>query len=220
MKKENLPAGKAGINTIFSSAYLPPIEYFYQLTKYRIIYIDISENYIKQTYRNRCYIYAANGKLSISIPVIKTTGNHTQIKDIKIDYTQPWQRLHWRSIESAYNSSPFFLYFRDYLEPFYEKKYNFLIDLNTELLHVLIKLSGIISDVKFTENYIEPDEKINDFRNCISPKSKTPTISSFPQYTQVFGDKHGFIPNLSIIDLLFNEGKISKEYLRSPFSHR
>jgi len=207
---------KGNINTIFSTAYLPPIEYFYQLTKYRIIYIDIYENYIKQTYRNRCYIYAANGKSSMSIPVIKTTGNHTQIKDIKIDYTQPWHRLHWRSIESAYNSSPFFLYFRDYLEPFYEKKYNFLIDLNTELLHVLIKLSGIISDVKFTENYIEPDEKINDFRNCISPKSKTPTISSFPQYTQVFGDKHGFIPNLSIIDLLFNEGKMCKEYLRPP----
>jgi len=204
---------KGNLNTILSPAYLPPIEYFYQLTKYRIIYIDIFENYIKQTYRNRCYIYTANGKSSMSVPVIKTTGNHTQIKDIKIDYAQPWHRLHWRSIESAYNSSPFFLYFRDYLEPFYEKKYNFLIDLNTELLHVLIKLSGIVSDVKFTENYIEPDEKINDFRNCISPKSKTHTISSFPQYTQVFGDKHGFIPNLSIIDLLFNEGKMSKELL-------
>lgn len=206
MKKEN-------IDIIFSTAYLPPIEYFYQLTKYRVIYIDIFENYVKQTYRNRCYIYTANGKLCMSIPVIKTTGNHTKVKDVKIDYKQSWHRLHWRSIESAYNSSPFFLYFRDYLEPFYEKKYKFLIDLNTELLHVLIKLSGIISDVKFTENYIKPNEKINDFRNCISPKSKQPTVSSFSQYIQVFGDKHGFIPNLSIIDLLFNEGKTCNEYL-------
>jgi len=197
---------------LFSTAYLPPVEYFRRCAKHRIACIELYENYIKQTYRNRCYIYAAKGKFCMSVPVIKTNGNHTQIKDIRIDYTQLWQRLHWRSIESAYNSSPFFLYYRDYFEPLYKKKYTFLIDLNTELLLLLIKLCGVQCEVKFTDNYVNPDKEINDFRNSISPKNKIQSSSSFTPYTQVFNEISGFIPNLSIIDLLFNEGKFSREY--------
>ncbi len=203
------------LNNLFSTAYLPTVEYFYHLNKYQIIYIDIFENYIKQTYRNRCYINAANGKLLLSIPVIKTSGNHTKVKDIEIDHSQPWQKIHWRSIESAYNSSPFFLYFRDEIEPFYIKKYKFLIDLNTELLHTLLKLCEISTEIKFTETYIESNKVFPDFRHSISPKNNNCTISSFLKYTQVFSNKYDFIPNLSILDLLFNEGKMTVEYLKS-----
>jgi len=198
---------------IFPTSYLPDISYLHQLVKYRIIYIDIFENYIKQTYRNRCCIYAANGKLSLSIPVIKTTGNHTKVKDIEIDYSQPWQRLHWRSIESAYNTSPFFLYYRDAFEPFYQKQTKFLIDFNTSILTTISKLCKFQCKIKFTEKYAEQTDSIIDFRNTFSPKIKPEQQLSFPHYTQVFGEKHGFIADLSILDLLFNEGKFSKEYL-------
>ncbi len=156
---------------------------------------------------------AANGRLSLSIPIIKTFGNHTKVKDVKIDYSQPWQRLHWRSIESAYNSSPFFLYFRDAIEPFYERKFNFLFDLNNEMLQVLLRHCGIATEIKFAESYIEKKEELTDLRNTITPKRKSKSFIDFPKYNQVFGDKFGYMPNLSIIDLLFNEGKYSKEYL-------
>jgi hypothetical protein len=201
------------INILLATAYLPPLEYFYQLNKNKEVFIDIHENYIKQTYRNRCYIAAANGKLCLSTPVIKTCGNHTRVKDIEIDYRQQWQQIHWRSIESAYNSSPFFLYYRDTIGSFYNKKYKFLIDLNTEMLLALIKLCGIACEIRLTENYIGSSNELNDHRTRITPKNKLNIFSALPEYKQVFGEKHAFIPNLSIIDLLFNEGNYSKEYL-------
>ena len=198
---------------ILATAYLPPVEYLYYLNKTGNIFIDIYENYIKQTYRNRCYVMTANGRLCLTVPVIKTFGNHTQIKDIKIDYSQPWQRSHWRAIESAYNSSPFFIYYRDEIEPIFRKKFLFLIDLNTELLNALNKLYYINCDIKFTKNYIEHSEKLKDLKYSITPKSKHISFSNFPEYNQVFSEKYGFISNLSSIDLLFNSGKFSKEYL-------
>lgn len=198
---------------IFPTSYLPPISYMHQFVKYRIIYIDVFENYIKQTYRNRCSIYSANGRLSMSIPVIKTNGNHTKVKNIEIDYSQQWQRMHWRSIESAYNTSPFFLYYRDELEPFYKKQFKFLIDFNTSILTLIIKLCGLKCEIKFTEKYAEQTDEIIDFRNKFSAKTKSGEVLSFPHYEQVFNEKHGFIPDLSILDLLFNEGKFCKKYL-------
>jgi hypothetical protein len=196
---------------VFSTAYLPPIEYFSCLNKYKTILIDVFENYIKQTYRNRCSIYTANGKLTLSIPVKKVDGNHTRVKDIEIDYSQPWQKLHWRAIESAYNSSPFFLYYRDDLKPFYHKKYKFLSDLNNEMLAILCKLIGIKTEIYFSERYIEPSLHLIDFRDAFSPKKKSSLVHN--RYKQVFDDKYSFIPNLSIIDLLFNEGKFSRKLL-------
>jgi hypothetical protein len=206
MENSNMPV-------ICSTAYFPPVEYFYELNKYRIIYIDSYENYIKQTYRNRCEIFGANGKLSLSIPVIKTTGNHTLVKDLEIDNDQPWQNIHWHSIESAYNSSPFFLYYRDQIEVFFQKKYKFLLDLNTEIIQYLLKQCKISCEIKFTVDYIKPSNEIIDYRNEFTPKKSEPNYS-FPGYTQVFSEKHGFIKNLSILDLLFNEGKFTADYLQ------
>ena len=198
---------------LFSTAYFPPIEYFYELKSYNVIYIDCFENYIKQTYRNRCEIFGANGKLSLSIPVIKTTGNHTLIKDLAIDDSQLWQNIHWRSIESAYNSSPFFLYYRDQIEVFFTKRYKFLFDMNIEITQCLLKLCKIHCEIKFTENYIKPNNNVIDFRNKFTPKNSYPNYD-FPEYTQVFSNKHGFIENLSILDLLFSEGNFVNEYLQ------
>lgn len=196
---------------VFSTAYLPPISYFNQFITYRSIYIDKFENYIKQTYRNRCCIYSANGKLALSIPVKKIFGNHTQIKDIEIDYGEQWQRLHWRAIESAYSNSPFFLYYRDDFELFYLKKTKFLIELNNEILQIVCKHAGIKTEIHFSEKYFETSPDIIDMRNSFSPKKQSELCQK--KYRQVFEEKHGFVNDLSIIDLLFNEGKYSKDFL-------
>jgi hypothetical protein len=196
---------------VFSTAYLPPVEYFSYLNKYKSINIDVFEYYIKQTYRNRCCIYTTNGKLALSIPVKKVDGNHTRVKDIEIDYSQPWQKLHWRAIESAYNSSPFFLYYRDGLEPFYQHKYRFLIDLNNNMLAILCNVAGIKTEILYSARYVEPKPLLTDMRNAFSPKKQSSLV--YKEYKQVFDEKHGFMPNLSIIDLLFNEGKFSRELL-------
>ncbi|HNW97868.1 MAG TPA: WbqC family protein [Bacteroidales bacterium] len=196
---------------IFSTAYLPPISVISKINIYKCIYIDIYENYVKQTFRNRCHILSANGKLSLSIPVKKVNGNHTLTKDIEIDNSQPWQKIHWRAIESAYSNSPFFLYYRDAFEPFYLMETKYLIDFNNELLNLILKLTGIKTEILFSEKYFQPSINIIDLRNSISPKKEN-NISS-KKYNQVFSEKFDFINDLSIIDLLFNEGKFCKEYL-------
>lgn len=196
---------------VFSTAYLPPVSYFRELTKYQCIYIDRFENYIKQTYRNRCCIFSANGKLTLSIPVKKVTGNHTLVKDIEIDYSEPWQRLHWRAIESAYSNSPFFLYYRNDFEPCYQKKIKFLLDLNQVLLSVLCRHLGIGTEIIHSEKYFDIQSEITDHRDSFSPKK--PVNTPLTEYKQVFDEKFGFIKDLSIIDLLFNEGKFSRENL-------
>lgn len=196
---------------IISTAYLPPVSYFQQVKKYQSITVDIFENYLKQTYRNRCCIYSANGKLPLSIPVKKVEGNHTKIKDVEIDYSKPWQRLHWRAIESAYSNSPFFLYYRDDFEPIFSKEIKHLVDLNHKLLEIVCKHTGIKTKILCSKKYSDPSKEIIDLRNKFSPKKNSEPMQK--KYTQVFEDKHGFMEDLSIIDLLFNEGKFAKDYL-------
>ncbi len=203
------------------TAYLPSVYYVSKIIAQETIYLDVYETYLKQSLRNRAYIMGANGVMALSIPVKKRIKMHQQTKDICIDYSTPWQKNHWRSITSAYNASPFFLYYKDVLQNFYEERFDFLVDYNAALLKALLDFSF---DKKFNIKLIknETDHKTynSDFRYICSAKGKSePGVLSkhvsFNEYFQVFSHKHGFKPNLSIIDLLFNMGpKNAFNYLR------
>jgi hypothetical protein len=179
------------------------------------IIIEQHEHYIKQTWRNRCRIAAANGVQDLVIPV-HLSGNHTPMNEVRIDYDGIWQRQHWQSIRSAYGNSPFFEFYADYFSPFYEKNnWDKLIDFNSEIFSVTMKLLKINPEFSFTTEYIPADENYIDNRNSISPKKSIEEDPDFmvKRYVQVFEERHGFIPNLSIIDLLCCCGPTSSEIL-------
>lgn len=199
---------------LISTAYLPSIEYFAMLMRADKVIIEKEETYPKQTYRNRCKILTANGPLNLSIPVNKTLGNNTKIKDIEIINYECWFTNHWRAISSAYSNSPFFLYYKDDLEKHFKGNSTSLLDYNTELTNELLSLIGINKSLKYSESFTIPEDLPNDFRYSSSPKKEESTIC-FKEYIQVFSSKFAFAPNLSIIDLLFNLGPETKEYLRS-----
>ena len=201
---------------ILSTAYLPPINYIILLNKYTNIYIEDDENYIKQTYRNRCEIYGANGKQTLSIPIKKIRSEKTNIKDIVIDYDTNWQKNHWKSIESAYRNSPFFEYYIDYILPFYKNQYEYILAFNTQLLKIIMELLEINKELKYINKYQKNFADIDDYRYSIHPKKdlekEKPEFNNI-EYYQVFKEKHGFIGNLSIIDLIFNEGPNAINFL-------
>ena len=199
---------------LLPTAYFGPTQYYSKLITYEEALIEHYEHFPKQTYRNRCTIYGANGELSLSIP-LKKRSERTHTKDIRISYEQPWPKLHWRSFESSYRCSPFFEFYEDDLAPFYEKQYEFLVDFNAELHQLVCDLLKIDNNTKPTEKYEKHPESMDDLRNLISPKiSHTEDAEYIPKpYTQVFINKYGFLPNLSIVDLLFNEGSSAKEFI-------
>ena len=197
---------------LLSTAYLPPIEYFYYLLKAEQIFVEQFETYPKQSYRNRCTVLSGNGELSLSIPVKKVNGNHTLTKDVVFFDEEKWQQNHWRTIQIAYSASPFLLYYADELEIFYKQKYTNLLEFNLALTLTLCRLIGFNLDITLTKTFEKNPGNFLDLRNRISPK-KPNTIKSFPPYTQVFSDRYPFIPNLSIIDLLFNLGPETGAYL-------
>lgn len=192
---------------LLTTAYLAPIQYYSKLVNFDKIIIEAHENFTKQSYRNRCNIYGANGKMSLSIPVKKDKPK-TKTKDIRIDYDTNWRKLHWKSIESAYRSSPFFEFYQDDIRPFYDEKYKYLLDFNHEIQHIICEHLEIEPTISFSDEYKKKvDQSISDFRDKIHPKKEIHDGQFNPlKYTQVFQDKYGFLPNLSIIDLLFNEG--------------
>ncbi len=193
---------------ILSTAYLPPIEYFAFIRKSEVFFIEGAENYQKQSYRNRANILTGNGVQSLIIPVIHHSSKMA-IKDVRIDYRYEWQRQHWKTIVSAYNNSPFFLFYQDYLQPFYQKQYDFLFDYNTEITVILLKLLRIKKDPAFTESFSSM-VAMKDLRNEIHPKKDS--LLTLPQYHQVFEDKFSFVPHLSVIDWLFNVGTSENFY--------
>jgi hypothetical protein len=189
-----------------STAYLAPIEYYMALYEADTIQLEQHEYYEKQSYRNRCNIAAANGQMALTIPIEKLGGVKILTRDIRISEHNDWQIHHWRSIESAYNSTPFFEYYKDDFQPFYEKKWTFLWDFNQEIQVKALELLDFKPITILTEEYkTKIDDNILDLRNSIHPKKEN-SIIHFKTYYQVFEQKFGFISNLSIIDLLFNMG--------------
>ena len=201
--------------TILSTAYMPPISWFKLMLNAKEVFIEQHENYIKQSYRNRCHILAANGVMSLSIPVVKQSNIKIKITDVKIDYATSWQKQHLKSIESAYRNSPFYEYLIDDLLPFYEKKYKFLFDFNFQIINILLEMLEVKKEIQFTNGFIEPASNNFDFRNQIKPKKQSEKITQLANksYYQVFNEKHPFQADLSIIDLLFNLGSESYGYL-------
>ena len=192
-----------------STAYLAPVEYYSEMAKADAVFIESYDYYTKQTYRNRCLIAAANGPMALSIPVEKAGSEKMLTRDVRISKHNDWQLNHWRSIESAYNSTPFFEYYKDDLFPFYEKEWNYLIDFNLEIQSKILELLNLESVIQLTGEYKNTlDDSVLDLREVIHPKKETQSVSS-KTYYQVFEQRFGFQPNLSIIDLLFNMGNES-----------
>lgn len=192
-----------------STAYLPPVSYFAKLYHYPVIEIETGSHYVKQTYRNRCHIAGANGIMPLSVPVIKPQQAKCPDGDIRISNHDNWQHLHWNAIVSAYGSTPFFEYYRDDLFPCYQKNQDGrrLLDFNNELLHIVCDWLDIHPQIRFTSHYkteFTADER--DFREAIHPKHADNRDFTAQVYYQVFADKHGFLPDMSIIDLVFNMG--------------
>lgn len=189
--------------TLFSTAYFPCISYMARFLEDPSPVVEVYDTYHKQTYRNRCRVMTANGVESLSVPVVKVNGNHTMTKDVVISYKEHWQQVHRRCLESAYKASPYFDYYYDYLRPIFETRFERLIDMNDATLKTVLKILKTNKEIVHTTDYIHETE--NDFREAFSPKI-IPESSVFPKYYQVFSAKFPFEPDLSILDLLFNEG--------------
>mgnify|MGYP001356507890 FL=1 len=190
-------------------AYLPSVEYMSWVINQKKLYFLTSGHYQKQTYRNRAEIYGPNGKLKLIIPVTKNRGSNHQ-KDIEtmIDNNFLWQKNHWRSLQMSYRASPYFEFYEEDFYPFYNNKISSLMELNIGLIKVVLKL------LKFEIPIEEKnDNKVKEKRDLII--SKKIVNASILKYNQVFIDKHGFLSNLSIVDLLFNLGPESLDYLKN-----
>ena len=199
------------MSVLLPYTYLGPIHYFSAIVQEKRVVLECHEHFPKQTYRNRCTIYGANGPLNLVVPTIHISGERS-IALRRIAYDQAWQKLHWKSLETAYRSSPYFEYYEDDLYAILMKKHDFLVDLNRELLNLILGIIDIQAELSETASYEDEFDGI-DLRGAWSPKAGTSEMEDFKRYPQVFEDRHGFIPNLSIADLIFNQGPNSKDYL-------
>jgi len=195
---------------VLPSSCFAPIFQFALIANKETYAIETKEHFIKQSFRSRYQVYGANGLLNLVVP-LKKWKNHTPIDQIEVSYDEDWQLLHWRSIESAYRASPFFEFYESEIKPLVFSKEINLIQRNAQIESVLCKMIGLSAKITFTKGYNEHDP---DWRSVIHPKNKIEMeFASKSHYLQVFEDKHGFIPNLSILDLLFNLGPETKLYL-------
>lgn len=201
---------------VFLPTYFSPISQFSVLWNLNNIIFEVEDNYQKQSYRNRCCIYGANGLQTLTVPISFTSNlNRKKTKDAKIDYSENWQKQHLKSLESAYNSSPYYHLLEIELKEIYQKKHSFLLDLTIDsFLFVKDILSLETNFTKTKEYQLEIKE---DYRFLADKNSKLNFNEH--QYQQVFMDKHGFIKNLSILDLLFMEGPNSISFLEKKLLH-
>lgn len=200
---------------VLSTAYFPPVEYFMAAAMTGSILIEAQESYVKQSYRNRCRIYACDGVLSLTVPV-SMPENSRGISMAVVDYSKPWLQQHERAIVSAYRTSAFFEYYQDDIFPILESRPAGLLDLNMALTLRLLDLLGIRCSVSLTEEYRQSyGPEFLDLRDALHPKKTVPEIfrDRLRPYYQVFSAKFGFIPGLSAVDLLFNDGPDALSYL-------
>ena len=191
--------------------YLPPVQYFTKFLKYDFVIIEQHEHYTKGSYRNRCHIAGANGILRLSIPLQKGKNEQLPIQEVAIAYNQHWQSHHWASIRSAYGNAPFFDHYAIYLEPFFKNKnHPFLFQFNSALLECILSLLQITTTICYTTEYKKDlAENVLDFRGGIHPKKHSQQTDYHfldKPYPQIFIEKNDFLPNLSILDLLFCTG--------------
>lgn len=215
------------MKSLLSSTYFGPVQWYQKLNRYDECLIEQHESFIKQTYRNRMVIATTNGPLALTIPTNHDTS--MAMKDIRISDHANWRHVHWNALLSAYGESPFFEYYQDDIRPFFEKKYEFLFDFNMETMQKMIELLDIRPNISLTDHYFLSEElkvkseefngseellEVKDFRDAIRPKHSLPDVEFIPhRYYQVYEQKYGFLPNMSILDLLFNEGNEAIFYL-------
>ena len=193
---------------IFSTSFFPPVQYFTHLYSAKGVLMEAWEHYQKKTFRNRYMIYGANGVVPLSVPVEKSDIQKQIIKDVRIAYHTIWNETHWKTIESAYNSSPYFLYYEDEIHAIFNKKWKFLFDMNLASINAILNCLDIKINIELTATYKISEYYENDLRELIQPKNDFRNDMKFTpiEYRQVFGLKYNFVPNLSILDLLFNKG--------------
>lgn len=202
---------------ILGSAYLAPVSYFAALYSCRKAYIERYDHYMKQTYRNRCVIASADGPLALTIPVEKSSEAKCAMKDIRVSEHGNWRHVHRNAFVAAYKQSPFFDYYADEFNAFFDRKYEFLYDFNMELTQWICEQIDIQPEFIPTTEYMDADKGFLDLRDVIHPKKSVEDMFSFYRpvpYYQVFDSRHGFQPDLSIVDLLFNMGPESLLVLR------
>ena len=198
-------------NIIIHPTYFPSISHFVAIANAEKVTFEMDDNFQKQTNRNRMYIYSPNGLQLLNIPIKHSKEANQKTKDVKLETAFDWQKQHFKSLEAAYRTSPFFEYFEDELLLIFKKKHTFLMDLNLQTIEIVSKCLRLDFSYDETTEYFHIITDKTDFRNLANGKKDT---STFESYTQVFDDKHGFLNNLSILDLLFNEGRYALDYLR------
>ncbi len=196
---------------LVSTAYLPPVTYFSLIEGAKEVFVEREESYLKQTYRNRCCILSAHGPQSLSIPVYRGSQHKTVIRDISIDYSKRWQQVHLGALTSSYKASPYFDFYYEIIEKIILQNPKFLLDLNFELIESILKILNIKIKVSHTAVFEPVNNRDYDYRYTISPKLRSSV--KVKEYFQVFDAGQGFVPDLSIIDLILNMGPDSINFL-------
>lgn len=199
------------MDILIHPTYFPSISHFVAMAQAGSLTLEMDDNFQKQTNRNRMHIYSPNGIQLLNLPIKHSKETHQKTKEIRLETAFDWQKQHFKSLEAAYRTSPFFEYFEDAITPIFTKKHTFLMDLNLETMSIITKCIGMPFQYKETAEYFHEVPDFKDLRGLANGKKDT---SVFEPYTQVFGDKHGFLNNLSILDLLFNEGRYALDYLK------
>ena len=200
------------MQVLLSTTYFGPVQWYQKLHRADVVQIEKWESFIKQTYRNRCLIATTNGIQALTVPVVRNES--PLIKDIRISDHGNWRHLHWNALQSAYGESPFFEYYQDDIRPFFEKRWDYLLDFNEAICQKMCELIDIQPSTQYSSDFVAEPNDVLDYRLAINPKHPTPDANFTPKpYYQVYSEKHGFLPNLSVLDLLFNMGPESIFYL-------